>query len=127
MAASGSPSFSWRSDVIGPVIAIVAVLGTIALGFFTAFWAGRFAPDLAAGYAVPSSLRRGVDLPPPPTSYWVIWAAPPLTVTALGGATMTIAGRTRWFALLGTLMFLVGYLPFALTIVLFDLGGFSPG
>ncbi|WP_261773196.1 hypothetical protein [Rhodococcoides corynebacterioides] len=40
---------------------------------------------------------------------------------------MTIAGRTRWFALLGTLMFVVGFLPFALMMVLFDLGGFSPG
>ncbi|MBY6368138.1 hypothetical protein [Rhodococcoides corynebacterioides] len=126
MMASGTPKFSWRSEVIGPLAASAAVLGTLVLGFYAARWAGGLAPDLDPGYAVPSHLRRGADLPPPPTSYWVTWCAPPIVVALLGGAGMLFAGRMRWIAFVGVLTFLVGYVPFAVFFVSLDIGGFAP-
>ena len=126
MTASGTPKFTWRGEVIGPVAAIAAVLGTLVLGFYAAMCAAGFAPDLHPGYAVPSHLRRGTDLPPPPASYWVILCAPPLTIALLGGAAMMFAGRIRWIAFVGTLTFLVGYVPIAVFVVSLDIGGFAP-
>ena len=125
MTGSGTPTFTWRGDVIGPLAAIAAVLGMLVLGFFAAVCSAGFAPDLAPGYAVPSDLRRNAELPPP-TSYRTTWCAPPLIVAAVAGATTLCARRIRWVAFVGALTFLVGYLPFAFFVVSLDIGGFAP-
>lgn len=126
MTGPKEPPFSWRGDVVGPILASITVVGIFALGVVAAFWAGSFAPDLADGYAVPSDLRRSTDLPPPPVSYWVIWAAPVLTVMAVGVAAMVIDRRSRWRGLVVTVAFLCGYLPIALFVISLDIGGFAP-
>ncbi|MBY6352353.1 hypothetical protein HQ607_18800 [Rhodococcus corynebacterioides] len=125
MTAPEPPQFT-RSDVIATGAGIAAVFGMPVLGFCAAWWAAGFVPDLASGYAIPAQDRRGVELPPPPTSYWIIWAAPPLTVAALGGAAMLVASRTRWVTFIGVLAFLLGYLPYAYLVVSIDIGGFAP-
>ncbi|MBM7415543.1 MULTISPECIES: hypothetical protein [Nocardiaceae] len=126
MTAPDEPPFSWRGDVAGPILASITVVGTIALGVVAAFWAASLTPDLAEGYAVPSNLRRGADLPPPPVSYWLIWAAPVLTVTVFGVAAMMIDRRSRWRGLVVTVAFLCGYLPVAFLGISLGMGGFAP-